>query len=518
MKPVKFGIGLTTTLVLFLSSLLSPEPALSSAKDMSPNATLGWLVSEASGGERNDHSRASILVPDPSRPGFWTVAADCREIGSGKTQYLSARSCDPRDYRGKIIVNYGPLMAPVCEAGDRNCISEVFAFGPGGERINGEFLRYIGEYYDRSFGPQSSFIPSNKLIGNPMGASGGIWRLPGVLNSLGTDLYSVDLNMEGGLAEFTNGRLTKKFQIRDRTFNAQITPASSELARSFQDSDGNMPTEHVFGISTILPDSIMSWYSGRVADPDVEYKKLSGGYNRITITGKPITIPVFSPSIKRSEAPAKLLKLYDFCPSEVLVCNGLYNQGMGSQNFLEVWRDLMADKASSLRNVWAIRTVQPIFTGSPNDPRYFACAKPDRAAGISTTNAMLHSGSIPRYEKGFFSYEVSGLHYEPDGTTEFMGQYEMVMDEQLARCMFGFPKAPLSATVNVVNRNGTKAIATTTVGVKNKQLRLSANNFTFSKKTIQVQLRAKGHSTCVRGDTVRYVKGTRCPSGFKKAK
>ena len=517
MKRLKFGIGLTTTLVLSLGGLLSPEPAKSSAQEMSPNATLGWEVTEASGGERNDKSWAYILAPDTARPGSWKSAAYCSEFGPGKTEYLSVRSCDPKDYPGKIIVNFGALMAPVCEGRDRNCISEVFAIGPGGERINGEFLRYIGEYYDQFHGPQSSFVFANKLIGNPKGATGGIWRLPGVMNSLGTDLYSVDLNMEGGLAEFTNGKLTKKFQNQDRTFNTQITPASSELSRSFQDTGANMPAEYSFGISTILPDSVMSWYSGRLAEPDVEYKKLSGGYNQITITGKPITIPVFSPSIKRSEAPAKLLRLYEFCPAELTVCNGQHTQGRRGQNFLEPWRALMSDKASSQRSVWAIRTVQPIFSGGPNDPNFFGCVKPDRLAGISTTNAMLHSGNIPRYQKGFFSYEVSGLHYEPDGTTEFMGQYEMVMDEQLARCMFGFPKAPLSATVNVVNRNGTKAIATTTVGIKNKQLRLSANNFTFSKKTIQVQLKAKGHSTCVRGDTVRYVKGTRCPGGFKKA-
>jgi hypothetical protein len=175
----------------------------------------------------------------------------------------------------------------------------------------------------------------------------------------------------------------------------------------------------------------------------------------------------------------------------------------------------MKDKASSNQTLWAMRTAYPGFSGAE---RFFQCAPEDRAAGISTTNAMIFTGTIPQYKGGFFSYDVAGLHYEPDGTTKFLGQYEMAMDEQLARCMFGFPRTPLSATVNVINRDGTKAIATTTVGVKNKQLRLSANNFTFSRKTIQVQLKAKGHATCVRGDTVRYVKGTRCPGGFKKAK
>jgi hypothetical protein len=338
-----------------------------------------------------------------------------------------------------------------------------------------------------------------------------------VKNSLGTELYEVQLNMNDGLAMFNKGRLTQKFKLQDRTFTAQIAPAET-LNGLAEISKGSLPSEYRFELSAILPRSIMSWYAGRVSGAEVRYQKVDATYNRITISGEPTTVPVFAPRISRSEATPELLEIFHFCQTSQISCIGYHVQGRGNPRFLEAFRNMMKDKASGSRTVWAMRSQAPRFLESSNPYAFFECAPRDRASGISTTNAMIFSGDIPQYKSGLFSYDVSGLHYEPDGTTKFLGEYEMAMDEQLARCMFGFPRTPLSATVNVISADGTKSIATTTVGTKNGQMRLSAYNFTFSKKTIQVQLKAKGHATCVRGDTVRFVKGTRCPGGFKKSK
>jgi hypothetical protein len=358
------------------------------------------------------------------------------------------------------------------------------------------------------------FVLANSTIGNPLGAAPGIWKLPGVKNSLGSDLYEVDLHMENGLADFRNGRMISGYNLTGRTFSTQIKAVENEKGDTGSEQ-AFLPLEYEFSLSAILPRSSSSWFAGRLSDPTVDFKRVDQTYNQITISGKPVTIPTFTPQIKRSEATPELLEVFHFCRGWEPSCIGWYTQGMGKTNFLEPFRPLMKDKASANQTLWAMRTAYPGFSGAE---RFFQCAPQDRAAGISTTNAMIFTGTIPQYKGGFFSYDVAGLHYEPDGATKFLGQYEMAMDEQLARCMFGLPRTPLSATVNVINRDGTKAIATTLVGTKNGQLRLSAYNFTFSRKTIQVQLKAKGHATCVRGDTVRFVKGTRCPGGFKKSK
>jgi hypothetical protein len=502
MRRGKKITALAAILSLGVSGALISQPAVSSVQDMSPNSTLGWEVSEA---WPAGNSQAAITLPEE---GFRDAGA-CSEIGPGARSVVGPpASCDPKDYAGEVLVQYN-LMAPVCEGRDRNCISQVSAVGPDGAKVLGEFLGYSL--------PSRFFVPENRTIGNPLGASSGIWKLPGVKNSLGTEMYEVQLKMNDGTASFRNGRLTNKFGLQDRTFTAQIAPAAT-LNGGAEISKGSLPSEYKFELSAILPRSIMSWYSGRISRAEVRYQRIDPIYNRITISGGPTTVPVFAPRITRAEATPEILEIFHFCQPDQTSCVGYHVQGRGNPRFLEAFRNVMGDKATSSRNMWAIRSQAPRFLELSNPNAFFACSPRDRASGISTTNAMLSSGDIPQYKRGLFSYDVSGLHYEPDGTTKFLGEYEMAMDEQLARCMFGFPRTPLSATVNVISADGTKSIATTTVGTKNGQLRLSAYNFTFSKKTIQVQLRAKGHATCVRGDTVRYVKGTRCPGGFKKAK
>jgi hypothetical protein len=65
------------------------------------------------------------------------------------------------------------------------------------------------------------------------------------------------------------------------------------------------------------------------------------------------------------------------------------------------------------------------------------------------------------------------------------------MRSDTARCLYGFSKAPLSATVSVTNDKGNKTMATTVVSEKNGWLKMAAYGFTFSKKTIKVKITKK---------------------------
>jgi hypothetical protein len=105
-----------------------------------------------------------------------------------------------------------------------------------------------------------------------------------------------------------------------------------------------------------------------------------------------------------------------------------------------------------------------------------------------STNAMGYQAEPPRFSRGFLNYQVSGMHYLPGGTELALGNYDLVVRSDFARCLYGFGRAPLSANVSVVNTKGNKVFATTTVGEKNGWLKLSAKGFTFSKKTIKVKI------------------------------
>ena len=110
---------------------------------------------------------------------------------------------------------------------------------------------------------------------------------------------------------------------------------------------------------------------------------------------------------------------------------------------------------------------------------------------------MIYNGGIPQFRNGFLNYEVAGLHYQPDGTTKVQGSYDLVMRSEVARCLYGFSRAPLSATISVVG-DGDKSIATTIVSERNGWLKLAAYGFTFSKKTIRAKItRAKPTRICL---------------------
>jgi hypothetical protein len=136
---------------------------------------------------------------------------------------------------------------------------------------------------------------------------------------------------------------------------------------------------------------------------------------------------------------------------------------------------------------------------------------------------MAYNGGAPQFKNGFLNYEVAGLHYQPDGTTKVQGSYDLVMRSEVARCLYGFSRAPLSATISVVGE-GDKSIATTVVSEKNGWLKLAAYGFTFSKKTIRVKVtKAKATTiTCVANSDsakTKKIKGInpKCPKGFNSS-
>jgi hypothetical protein len=133
---------------------------------------------------------------------------------------------------------------------------------------------------------------------------------------------------------------------------------------------------------------------------------------------------------------------------------------------------------------------------------------------------MVYDGFEPKFSRGFLDYRVAGLHFEADGTTEVVGSYDLVMRSDVARCLYRFTNAPVSATITITG-DGDKNIATTIVGERNGWLKLAAYGFTFSNKTIKVKLTQKRSTiTCVsitQPTKTRKVTGLspKCPAGFR---
>jgi hypothetical protein len=394
-------VGLLATLALIA------QPAVADVRDMAPDSILSWGVEESLG---DTSSSAAISVPDGKD--FWKLAAFCQEFGKGKVaRYPEGASCDPASYKSKSLVQFS-LLAPVCSDGGKNCLESIFAVGPDGKKIKGKFLGYVD--------PKSA-VPANRSIGNPRGISSGVWQLPGVLNSAGTDLYEVHLNMEGGLVEFNRGRQLDKFSLKNRTFNAGIRPVRAELTaagvkKDFDCQDCNaLPANYEFGLTAILPESVHTWYSGRLQNADVAYKRVDSTYQRITVTGTPAEVPTFRGKIKRAEASRNLLKQFHWCEADWPDCYGGYTNGYGNEgnwtDFLEAWRPHVKDSATGSATVWTVRSV-PVFFGGAYTGNFYACAPKNKVAGIVSTNALMYNGNVPQYSQGEDRREVFTFNFD----------------------------------------------------------------------------------------------------------
>jgi hypothetical protein len=145
-----------------------------------------------------------------------------------------------------------------------------------------------------------------------------------------------------------------------------------------------------------------------------------------------------------------------------------------------------------------------------------------RVVGVVTTNATAFSEGVPVFSKGMLDYKVAGLHYQPDGKSLNEGSYDLVMRSDVARCLYGFTSAPVSAKISVIGDGGENRVATTLVSEKDGWLKLAAYGFNFSSPTISVKLSqaksVKTTITCTKGKLVKKVTGVgpKCPAGYKK--
>ncbi len=143
-------------------------------------------------------------------------------------------------------------------------------------------------------------------------------------------------------------------------------------------------------------------------------------------------------------------------------------------------RAAVKDTAAGTSTLWSIESIplgnQPCF------------AKADGVLGVVSTNATAYDGTAPGFKDGQLTYKVAGLHYAPDGKTLNRGTYDLVMRSDIARCLYGFSSAPISAKIQVLTEQGEAVVASTVVNERNGWLNLAAYGFTFSEKNIKVEL------------------------------
>lgn len=227
-----------------------------------------------------------------------------------------------------------------------------------------------------------------------------------------------------------------------------------------------------------LPTDINGWLLGRLDQPQfsstpIGFSSISKRpLSRVVLSGSPVKVPLVSVKVDRANATPEMIREVD--ENKVYIDNPSWKTGyMGGTNAssyfdsaylrFQMFEKYLNDKATISFPRWSVRNFQS------NDPRFEGCKNTSSQSiyGIVTTNASIYQGSPPEFDGEEFTYQVAGLHKLPDDSI-FKGSYDLALDSKFARCLYDFSNAPIKASVEVTNSDGTSNIATSSLIEKDK--------------------------------------------------
>ena len=446
-----------------------------------------------------------------------------------------------------------------------NCISSIYATDSNGTKTEGIFVKYAT--------PDTKYDYAASEINNlPQGKSqGGIWHIPGITHAGGNDYYFASTYLGGWLEKSPGVRVTnQKFGFNNLesaispvkeiigNFNQAIPLDSSNPSNDGSKNGGvgasidlssaeknscamtgggicysmqEFPKEYRFGMKVILGGNMKGWFHGRIFQPIIDVQS-SGSGQIITFEALPVQVPTLYERINTSEIGSAFREYLS--GNKIFSEGGSYfmpgNSGQDAIEMTGFWLPLVKDKATTSRTYWNVRTLE-----GNQDSDISRCSKGDgKLAGVVTTNSLVYSAGPPTYNKaeGSLDYKVLSPHFTSMGEVA-IGSYDLVLRSDVARCIYGFSKAPIQAVVSIISPDGENKVATTLIREKDGWISLSAKGFTFSSPTIRVVLSQEAVAkkvvatkkivkkttiTCVKGKVTKKVSGINplCPSGYKK--
>ena len=476
-------------------------------------------------------------------------------------------------------------VLPVCvDATDINCIVEILASDASGKKLT------VGAATIFPKDNPQAFV-GNKALNVPRGSGAALVSIPDAPHA-GGDKYLIKTTLSASRtsdqAGFETPRLSSSisavkiiegdfFDLATETNTARYDrvgriqvgttqtkpiadPKPSKLCVAVSTTQCalpySLPKEISFGFSLRLNTNLSGWLHGRMKNAVIDYKTVSGITN-LTVTANPIAVPLIDVWSKSDELSDALVSAYQnqFWAGEAMhypatnenlglpildsekTRSGMKNISFkhintnfsqsAMDNFL-LWLGVAKDKAAAMPTQWRLGTMTDNGSGPVRE-----CLDKEKAlAGVVTTNSTMYLDGPPVFKDDTLDYKVASTHFEADGTTVFKGTYELIMSSSVARCIYKFTAAPISATVSITSENGEANAATTVVNEKNGWLKLGAYGFTFSSPTVRVKLAQekvipkasvtvpakKSTITCVKGKTSKKVTAVNpvCPKGYKK--
>jgi hypothetical protein len=478
--------------------------------------------------------------------------------------------------------NYNAIL-PVCEnVLQVNCLEGLSAKKEGGEVKVATFDQYTYENHPNMYVGDLS-------KGIPMAGAPSIWKLPGMPHP-GGDEYAIVAGLAGNLNKTDSNYVNEDFSLHLSPVSRKAGISANTDINGFEnyakciqktstDGFGSLacgagaqeygnfrcavktnkngdcylqrpfPTDTRFEVTVRLAKEPISWLHGRMFNPTIGITPISSGGVKLSVEAGSVKVPIFYSGSQYSGLGKDLQKYWDDClpkrtcgfstrstpnfPNESNgnlrnVQDNAESYGDRALEMIKTFANSAADKSVAVPSFWNFRSLSKAEMTKANG----CFSSGSGIKGIVTTNSTTYSEGPPTFSEGFLNYKVASAHFKPDGT-EFKGTYNLVIRSDVARCLYKFSSAPLSATIQVVTDNGEPSISTTLFGERKGWVELAAYNFGFSSPTVRVKLDQevavaplvpskvsvkKSSVTCVKGKSVKKVTAQKpkCPTGYKK--
>ncbi|CAB4657382.1 unannotated protein [freshwater metagenome] len=274
----------------------------------------------------------------------------------------------------------------------------------------------------------------------------------------------------------------------------------------------SLPSDVRFKVELKTRAKVSGWVNGRLSDPKVEVTP-NGTGQAFAIEAAPMQVPIFAMYKKFTEYSKEFQdfnqrvgggagrimfpesnwrSVYSgsgrepFDKISAFHALNTYDQ----QAFTEFQYFLAAsdNKAVATKNLWHFESNRLFY--QDGDLKLNDCSRDlTGLAGFVSTNSTMFMATPPKFNTATQSldYQVAAPHFDRNGK-ENIGRYNLVIDSNVARCLYKFSTAPIQASVTVINADGTQQISTSTINEKNGWLYLSVNGYTYSAPTLKVKL------------------------------
>ena len=249
-----------------------------------------------------------------------------------------------------------------------------------------------------------------------------------------------------------------------------------------------------FSLNVRFATAPSGWFSGRITNPSIKIESLKDSRTKVSFNGISQSIPSIVRNF-RSNVTSEYDEWAQVSKALTFLAWDGKNISSGipfSSDAITQYENIVSkvssfNNADALNNVWRVdlkSEYTPINSGT-NCPK-------STFTGIVSSNAMTFANSVPTWEavSNSLIYNVASPHTALG--KEFQGRYDLLISEEVAKCLWGLKNLAPSAEISVTSATGEKKVFTASSSISNGFYKFTAAGFTFSANKISVKMLSDG--------------------------